>query len=195
LALKAETLEALERMAERSAANLIAAIEKSKRTTLPRYIYALGIRNVGESTAEDLARHFGDMDRLMNADLTALQEVPDIGPVVARNIADFFAEPHNRQVIRELAAAGVTYDKTPPHAADTTSPLNGKSVVLTGTLSMMSREEAQDKVRARGGKVTGSVSKKTDYVIVGADPGSKYDKALALGVTILDEDAFLKLLG
>jgi DNA ligase (NAD+) len=194
-ALDARTLENLERMAEKSAANLVAAIRKASQTTLARFIYALGIRNVGESTAQDLARHFGDMDPLMNAGPAALQQVPDIGPVVAQSIADFFAEPHNRSVIADLIARGVTFEKTAPHGVDETSVLNGKTVVLTGTLATMTREDAQARIRARGGKVTGSVSKKTDYVVVGADPGGKYDKARELGVAILDEDAFVKLLG
>jgi len=184
----------LERMAEKSAANVVEAIAKSKHATLARFIYALGIRNVGESTAQDLARHFGNVDRLAGASDEDLQQVPDVGPVVAQSIAGFFAEPHNRQVIKQLLAAGVRCTESAPARIDSSSPVYGKTFVLTGTLPHLARDEAQQKIRDRGGKVSGSVSKKTDYVIAGADPGSKYDKARELGVTILDEAGLLKLL-
>ena len=187
-------LAGLERMAEKSAGNLVAAIEQSKHTTLARFIYALGIRNVGESTAQDLARCFGSIERLAAADAETLQQVPDVGPVVAHSIAGFFAEPHNRKVIEQLLAAGVSFAETAPRQLDTASPVYGKTFVLTGALPHLTRDEAQQKIRDHGGKVSGSVSKQTDYVVAGTDPGSKYDKALELGVTILDEAGLLKLL-
>jgi DNA ligase (NAD+) len=179
----------LERMADKSANNIVSAIEKSKRTTLARFIYALGIRNVGEATAKDLAAHLGSLDRLMAADSKRLQQIPDIGPVVAQSITDFFAEAHNCEVIEQLRACGVHWDEHEGKSllTGTTAPLSGKTFVLTGTLPTMSREEAKEKIEALGGKVSGSVSKKTDYVVVGADPGSKYDKAVSLGITLLDE--------
>ncbi|HUW29882.1 MAG TPA: NAD-dependent DNA ligase LigA [Sulfuriferula sp.] len=184
----------LERMAEKSAANLLAAIEASKYTTLARFIYALGIRNVGEQTAKDLAHYFGNLDALMNADLDSLQQVPDVGPVVAQSIVQFFAESHNLTVIDMLRASGVTWPEGKPTARPQTSAVAGKTFVLTGTLPSLSREEAKEKIEAQGGKVSGSVSKKTDYVVAGADPGSKYIKAQELGVNILDEAGLLELL-
>lgn len=189
-------LASLERMAEKSAGNILRAIEKSKHTTLARFIYALGIRNVGEATAKDLAAHLGSLDRLIEADCERLQQIPDIGPVVAQSIVDFFAEAHNREVIEQLRACGVHWDEHEGKSAqnDLAAPLSGKTFVLTGTLPTMSREDAKEKIEALGGKVSGSVSKKTDYVVVGADPGSKYDKAVSLGVTVLDEDSLLALL-
>jgi DNA ligase (NAD+) len=188
------SLAELERMAENSAANLVAAIENSKRTTLARFIYALGIRNVGESTAQDLARYFGNLDRITRADLEALQQVPDVGPVVAQSIVGFFAEPHNREVIEQLLAAGVSFAETAAKAVDTANPAYGKTFVLTGTLPALKRDEAAQKIRDHGGKVSGSVSKKTDFVVAGEDAGSKLDKARELGVAILDEAGLLKLL-
>lgn len=187
----------LERMADKSANNIVSAIEKSKRTTLARFIYALGIRNVGEATAKDLAAHLGSLDRLMAADSERLQQIPDVGPVVAQSIADFFAEAHNREVIEQLRACGVHWDEhgEKPVLAAAAAPLSGKTFVLTGTLPTMSREEAKERIEALGGKVSGSVSKKTDYVVVGTDPGSKYDKAVSLGVPILDEEGLVSLLG
>ena len=186
-------LAGLERMAEKSAGNVIAAIEKSKRTTLARFIFALGIRNVGERTAADLALAFGDIEPLLQADEQSLQQVPDVGPVVAQSIAQFFAEPHNREVVAQLLAAGVTFERT-PRAANVSSRVSGKVFVLTGALPNLSRDDAKERIEAKGGRVTGSVSKKTDYVVVGADPGSKYDKAVELGIAVLDEDQLLKLL-
>jgi len=188
------SLAGLERMAEKSAANLVAAIENSKRTTLARFIYALGIRNVGESTAQDLARYFGNLDRIMQADLEALQQVPDVGPVVAQSIVGFFAEPHNREVIEQLLATGVSFAETAAKAVDTANPGYGKTFVLTGTLPTLKRDEAAQKIRDHGGKVSGSVSKKTDFVVAGEDAGGKLDKARELGVAILDEAGLLKLL-
>ncbi len=183
----------LERMAEKSAAKLLAAIEKSKHTTLARFIFALGIRNVGETTAKDLARHFGSLDALLAADEEALMQVPDVGPVVAQSIALFFSEPHNREVVEQLRAAGVKWAEAAPQRRQL-GALAGKTFVLTGTLPNMTRDEAKDRIEAAGGKVAGSVSKKTDYVVAGADAGSKLIKAQELGVTILDEDALCRLL-
>jgi DNA ligase (NAD+) len=188
-------LAALERMAEKSATNLFDAIEKSKKTTLARFVYALGIRNVGEVTAKDLARHFGTLDALMDAGIEQLQEAPDVGPIVAESIAGFFRERHNREVIEQLRAAGVRWKEGKPAPAASAGPFAGKIVVLTGTLEAMTRDEAKERVEALGGKVSGSVSKKTDYVIAGAEAGSKLDKARELGVTVLGEAQFLKLLG
>jgi len=187
-------LAALERMAEKSAGNVMAAIEKSKSTTLARFIYALGIRNVGESTALDLARYFGNVDRLSAAGVEELQQVPDVGPTVAQSIADFFAEPHNRQVVAELQKSGVKFAETAPRKVDAAHAVYGKSFVLTGTLPTLTRDEAAQRIRDRGGKVSGSVSKRTHYVVAGADAGSKYDKARELGVAILDETRLLELL-
>ncbi|NJD35516.1 MAG: NAD-dependent DNA ligase LigA [Betaproteobacteria bacterium] len=184
----------LERMAEKSAANILAAIEKSKHTTLARFIFALGIRNVGEATAKDLARHFGNLDAVIAADADRLQQVPDVGPVVAASIVRFFAEPHNVEVIEQLRAGGVSWPEGEP-AAIASSPIAGKTFVLTGTLPTLTRDEAKDMIEALGGKVAGSVSKKTDYVVAGADAGSKLDKARDLGVTIFDERQFRELIG
>ena len=191
----AAKLAALERMGEKSAANLVAAIEKSKRTTLQRFLYALGIRNVGEVTARDLARHFGTLDAIMDASVEELQEAPDVGPVVAESIATFMSERHNREGIGELRAVGVRWAEAGPERRAREGPFAGKIVVLTGTLGSMTREEAKERIEAAGGKVTGSVSKKTDYVVAGAEAGSKLDRAQELGVRVLDEDEFLKLLG
>lgn len=183
----------LERMGEKSAVNLLAAIEHSKRTTLARFIFALGIRNVGEATAKDLAQHFGSLDNLLAADAESLQQVHDVGPVVAQSIADFLAEAHNREVIEQLRACGVHWAEHQPRPS-TSLPLSGKTFVLTGTLDTMSREQAKEKLEALGAKVSGSVSKKTDYVVAGAEAGSKLDKAQELGVAMLDEQQFLALL-
>ena len=193
-ALAVDNLAGLERMADKSARNLVDAIGKSRRTTLARFIYALGIRNVGESTAQDLARHFGNIHRLESADAQVLQQVPDVGPVVTQSIAGFFAEPHNREVIAQLMKAGVNFAETAPRQFDTSNPVYGKTFVLTGVLPNLTRDDAQQKIRDRGGKVSGSVSKKTDYVVAGADAGSKYDKARELGIDILDEADLLNLL-
>lgn len=187
-----QALADLERMAEKSAANLVAAIEKSKQTTLARFLFGLGIRHVGESTARDLAHHFGNLDAIMAADEAALLQVPDVGPVVAESLFRFFAEPHNREVVEQLRACGVTWPEGVPAAKPTEGPFAGKTVVLTGTLTAMGRDEAKAKVEALGGKVTGSVSKKTDLVIAGEEAGSKLDKARELGVTVWDEAEFLR---
>jgi len=187
-------LAALERMAEKSAANLYASIEKSKKTTLGRFIYALGIRNVGEVTAKDLARHFGNLDALMDASIEQLTEVADVGPVVAESVGTFFRERHNREGVSQLRAAGVHWPEQEMERRGVGGPFAGKIVVLTGSLSAMTREEAKERIESAGGKVTGSVSKKTDYVVAGEEAGSKLDKATALGVAILDEAKFLELL-
>ncbi|HEX5364128.1 MAG TPA: helix-hairpin-helix domain-containing protein, partial [Gallionella sp.] len=184
----------LERMGEKSALNLLDAIEQSKHTTLARFIYALGIRNVGEATAKDLARHFGKLENLMQADEAALQQVPDVGPIVAQSLLAFFAEPHNLEVVNALRACGVEWAEHEVQAVRE-SHLSGKTFVLTGTLSGMSRDQAKEKLEALGAKVSGSVSKKTDYVVAGTEAGSKLEKALALGVAVLDEDKFMGLLG
>jgi len=186
-------LAALERMADKSAANVLAAIERSKSTTLPRFIYALGIRHVGEATARDLARHFGGLDAMMDADAAALEEVQDVGPVLAESIAAFFAEKHNREVIARLRAAGVHWPEHAPAAKAPAGPLAGLTIVLTGTLPTLSRDEAKAMIEEAGGKAAGSVSAKTSYVVAGAEAGSKLDKAEALGIPVLDEDAFRKL--
>jgi DNA ligase (NAD+) len=188
------TLAALERMAEKSATNVLAAIDKAKSTTLARFVYALGIRHVGETTARDLAAHFGSLEALMAADEAQLLEVADVGPVVAASVARFFAERHNRDVIELLRAAGVHWPEGKRKAA-TRGPLAGATVVLTGTLPGLAREQASERIVAAGGKVTGSVSRKTSFVVAGADAGAKLDKARALGVRVIDEDELLRLLG
>jgi DNA ligase (NAD+) len=187
------TLVALDRMAEKSAQNVLAALEKSKHTTLPRFLYGLGIRHVGEATAKDLARHFAQLDAIMGASVEQLLEVPDVGPVVADSIHTFFGQPHNREVVEQLRACGVTWEEGEP-VARAPKPLAGKTIVLTGTLPTLGRDEAKDMLEAAGAKVAGSVSKKTDYVIAGAEAGSKLDKARELGVAILDEEGMKELL-
>jgi DNA ligase (NAD+) len=183
----------LERIAEKSAANVVAAIDKSRKTTLPRFIFALGIRHVGEATAKELARHFGQLDALMAADETALQEVADVGPVLAQSIRQFFAEAHNREVIAQLRAAGVEWPESTPQRAPP-GKLAGKAFVLTGALPTLSRDEAKELIERHGGKVTGSVSKKTHYVVAGAEPGSKLDRAGELGVPVINEKQLKDLL-
>jgi DNA ligase (NAD+) len=190
--LNLQKLAGLERMGEKSANNLIDAIEHSKQTTLARFIYALGIRNVGEATAKDLARRFGKLKNLMHADEEQLQYVPDVGPVVAQSIVAFFAEKHNVDVIKALLDSGITPKESEGEPVEAL-PLAGRTFVLTGTLGM-AREEAKEKLEALGAKVAGSVSKKTDYVVAGAEPGSKLEKARELGVVVLDEQGLLQLL-
>jgi DNA ligase (NAD+) len=191
--LTAEQLAQLERMGEKSAHNLVAAINKSRRTTLPRLLYGLGIREVGEATALALARHFGTLERLMDADLEEIQRVPDVGPVVAAHVAAFLASPEHRRVIKALRDKGVTWPEMKSQAA--AQPLAGRTFVLTGTLESLTREAAQEALVARGAKVSGSVSKKTSYVVAGAEAGSKLTKARELGIAILTEAQLLKLLG
>ncbi len=193
--LQLDTLAGLDRMGEKSAQNLLDGLEKSRHTTLARFIYGLGIRHVGETTAKDLARHFGRLDALLAADEQALLQVPDVGPVVASSIRHFLEEPHNREVIARLRAHGVTWPES-DGAVDSMAPqpLAGKTFVLTGTLPGMSRDQAKELLEAAGAKVAGSVSKKTDYVVAGAEAGSKLEKAQALGVAVLDEAGMLELL-
>jgi len=171
----------------------VASLEKARHTTLARFIFALGIRHVGEATAKDLARHFGTMDNVMAASAEELLAVPDVGPIVAQSIANFFAEPHNVEVIEQLRAAGVTWPESEP-AAVAPLPLAGKTFVLTGTLPTLSRDEAKAMLEEKGAKVAGSVSAKTDYLVAGAEAGSKLAKAEALGVPVLDEDAMRTML-
>jgi DNA ligase (NAD+) len=191
--LTAEELASLPRMAEKSAANVIAAIEQSKTTTLARFIYALGIRHVGEATARDLAAHFGALDPLLDATEEELLQVPDVGPVLALAIRDFFAEPHNREVIEALRAAGVSWKEGSPRRA-VSGPLAGCTFVLTGTLPTLSRDEAKALLEAAGATVAGSVSKKTDYVVAGSDAGGKLVKARDLGIEILDEAGMQRII-
>jgi len=192
--LTADRLAKVERMGKKSAANLIEQIERSKQRELWRLIYGLGIRHVGERGAQALASAFGSMDAVINASIDQLKAVSDIGPVVATAVRGYFDEPQNRRLIKALAAAGLKMD-APIVSGEAPGPLAGKTFVVTGTLTALSREEATEAIQSRGGKVTGSVSKKTDYVVAGADPGSKLAKAQTLGVQILDEAAFRALLG
>jgi len=186
-------LVSLERMGEKSAQNLLDQLERSKRTTLARFIYALGIRTVGEATARDLASYFGALEPLLDADEGELQEVRDVGPVVAMSIRGFFAERHNREVVRALRRAGVRWEEG-RRKQTAVGAGAGKTFVLTGTLPGMTRDEATELIESRGGKVTGSVSKKTDYVIAGAEAGAKLERAEALGIPVLDEAGLVKLL-
>jgi DNA ligase (NAD+) len=187
------TLEGLERMGRKSAENILKALDRARSTTLERFIYALGIRHVGESTARDLARHFGALEPLLQASEEELLAVPDVGPVVASSVAGFFAEPHNREVIAQLRGAGVHWrDGVPQRVA--AGPLAGRTFVLTGTLPNWTRDEAKDRIEAAGGKVAGSVSGKTDYVVAGEEAGSKLDKARSLGVAVIDEAGLRRLL-
>lgn len=185
------TLAALPRLAEKSAGNLLAEIEASKSTTLARFIYSIGIRNVGESTARDLARHFRSIDALIAADEASLKQVSDIGPIVAHSIVEFFAEAHNVEVVEQLIACGVHW---PTPEAPVASAIAGQTFVLTGTLPNLTREEAAAQIEAAGGKVGGSVSKKTSYVVAGEAAGSKLAKAKELGIKILTEEMLLELL-
>ena len=186
-------IASLERMGEKSALNLLDAIEHSKRTTLARFIFALGIRNVGEATAGDMARHFGSLDELMAADAARLQQVRDVGPVVAQSMVDFFGEAHNREVIEQLRSLGVVWHEHQPQM-DKILPFGGKTFVLTGTLATLSRQQAKEMLEALGARVSGSVSKKTDYVVAGLESGSKLERAKELHVTVLNEEEFLLLI-
>jgi DNA ligase (NAD+) len=192
--LDVDTIAGLDRMAGKSAANLVAALAKARSTTLERFIYALGIRHVGESTARDLARHFGRLEPIVSASEEELLQVPDVGPVVAASIARFFAEAHNRQGIDQLRAAGVHWVDAAP-VRKPAGPLAGKTFVITGTLPTLKRDDAKAMIEAAGARVAGSVSKKTDYVVAGDDAGSKLAKARELGVSIIDEAKLQKLLG
>ena len=191
--LTAEQLAALDRMGEKSAEKLVAALEKSRETTLPRFLYALGIREVGEATALALANDFASIEAIMEADEERLELVPDVGPIVASRVRSFLAEPHNREVIKKLQAKDVRWP-TPTRKANQDLPLSGKTVVLTGTLSSMSREEAKARLIALGAKVSGSVSKKTALVIAGENAGSKADRAKELGIDVLGESDLLAMI-
>jgi len=186
-------LAQLDRMADKSAQNIVDALQKSKQTTLPRFIFGLGIRHVGEATAKELARHFGRLDAVMDASVEQLLEVPDIGPVVAQSIHTFFAQPHNREVVEQLRACGVTWPEG-DLAPRTILPLSGKVLVLTGTLPTLEREEAKAMIEAAGGKVVGSVSKKTNWVVAGAEAGSKLTRAQELGIPVIDESGLQHLI-
>jgi DNA ligase (NAD+) len=188
--LAVDEVAGLDRMAMKSAANLVAALDKSRTTTLGRFVFSLGIRGVGEATAQLVAQQFGELEPLMAADVEALEAIHDIGPIVAQHIVEFFAEQHNRDVIGKLRAAGVNW---PAVERPRQQPLAGKVFVLTGTLSMP-RQQLKDRLQALGAKVTGSVSRKTDYVVAGENPGSKQEKAIKLGVEVLDEAGCIKLI-
>ena len=186
-------LASLDRMADKSAQNLLQALEKSKATTLPRFLFGLGIRHVGEATAKELARHFGKLDAIMDASEEQLLEVSDVGPIVVKSLRTFFDQLHNREVVKQLRACGVNWTEGEA-AARVPQPLSGKTFVITGTLPTLSRDEAKDLIEAAGGKAVGSVSKKTNYVVAGAEAGSKLVKAQELGVAVIDETALLALL-
>ena len=178
-------------MAEKSAMNIISALNDSKETTLDRFIYALGIREVGDATARSLTSHFGELSAIQSARQETLEDVTDIGPIVASHIVTFFLQDHNQEIINDLLTAGVHW---PDVEIKTDQPLRGKNFVITGTLETMKRDEAKQRLLELGAKVSGSVSKKTDYVIAGSDPGSKAEKARRLEVEILDESTFLTLI-
>ena len=188
-------LAALDRMGDKSAANLVDALQRSKRTTLQRFLYALGIRHVGESTAKDLAKHFGRLAPIMNASVEQMLEVIDVGPIVAQSLRTFFEQPHNREVVEQLRAAGIAWQEHDGTVVDAKpKPLAGKTFVLTGTLPTLSREQAKDRIESAGGKVAGSVSKKTDYLVAGEEAGSKLDKSRELGVAVIDEAGLAELI-
>ena len=187
--LSAEALAGLPRMGEKSAANLVAALEKAKQTTLARFIYALGIREVGEATANNLARHFGTLDALMAAEQADLEAVDDVGPIVAAHLHTFFRQPHNRETIEALIAQGLTWQEEA--VIERPQPLAGETWVLTGTLENLTRDEGKARLQALGAKVAGSVSKKTACLVAGEAAGSKLTKATDLGVPVIDEDEFL----
>lgn len=190
--LEFDSLSALERMGVKSAQNLLAAIEGSKKTTFARFLYALGIREVGETTARLLANHFGTLEKLIQADQESLEAIPDIGPIVANHIVSFFAQDHNREIINKLIQAGIHWPKI---ESSNNQALSGKTFVLTGTLTSLTRDEAKDRLRSLGASVSESVSKKTNFVVAGEKAGSKLVKAQKLGVPILDEAELIRLLG
>lgn len=192
--LDADTLASLERMGQKSAENLVAALDKSRKTTLPRFLYALGIREVGEATARNLAQHFSTLEALMSADVESLESVEDVGPIVASHIHGFFASDHNREIIRQLQTRGVHWPEVSPQQGGA-QPLAGQTWVLTGNLESMTRNEAKERLQALGAKVAGSVSAKTDCVAAGSNAGSKLTKAQSLGVKVIDEEALLAVLG
>ena len=187
------TLVQLDRMAEKSAVNILKALEASKHTTLPRFIYGLGIRHVGEATAKELARHFGTLDGLIEATEEELLQVADVGPIVAQSVRTFFQQAHHQEIVAQLRACGLRWEEGPP-AERAPQLLTGKTFVLTGTLPNLSREDAKVMLEAAGAKVAGSVSQKTSYVVAGEEAGSKLEKALALGIPVLDEAGLLALI-
>ena len=193
--LSLENLSALDRMAEKSAGNILAALEKSKQTSLARFLFALGIREVGEATALSLSAYFTDLDELMAADEEALMAVQDVGTVVASHVRTFFQQTHNKEIIDALLAQGIRWPVEPRAASDDQLPLAGKVFVLTGTLDKLTRDQAKSRLRELGAKVAGSVSRKTDFVVAGEKPGSKYEKALNMGISVIDEEALLQLNG
>jgi DNA ligase (NAD+) len=187
-------LAQLDRVAEKSAQNIIDALEKSKQTTLPRFLFGLGIRHVGEATAKALARHFGDIDAIMNATEEELLAVGDVGPIVAQSIRTFFEQPYNREVVEHLRACGIHWPAIEA-SSNAPKPFAAMTFVITGTLPTLGRDAAKDLIEAAGGKVSGSVSKKTSYVLAGSEAGSKLDKALELGVAVIDEATLREMLG
>ena len=192
--LTAAELAALERMGPKSADNLVESLERSKRTTLARFLFALGIRDVGEATALALASHFGDLGALESAGLDEIQQVRDVGPVVAAHVRDFFAEARNRRVIAELVRHGVQWPAAGRASVPSGGPLDGETVVITGTLVSLSRDAAREAARAAGATVTDSVSRRTTLLVAGSEPGSKLRRAQELGVTVVDEDEFRRRL-
>jgi DNA ligase (NAD+) len=190
--LQAAQLATLDRLGEKSAQKLQSAIAAAKHTSLPRFLYALGIRDVGEATALALAQHFGDVAALRHASADEIQRVPDVGPVVARNVAAYFSNAENAGIVDRLLASGITWPSLERQISS--AELEGKTFVLTGTLEALTRDAAAEAITSRGGKVSGSVSKKTHYVVAGAEAGSKLKKAQELGITVLDEPAFLEML-
>jgi DNA ligase (NAD+) len=193
--LDAAAFEALERMGAKSASNLERALASARETTLARFLVALGIRHVGQTVAELLARHFGDLDPLLAASQEDFEAIDGVGPTIAESLARFFGDPRNRAEVERLRELGVRWERRDPqHAAPTEGPLSGRSFVLTGTLAGMTRDEAKRRIEALGGKVTGSVSKKTSYLVAGAEAGSKLAKAESLSVPVLDQAAFEALL-
>ena len=186
-------LAALDRMAEKSAQNIVDALEQSKATTLPRFLFGLGIRHVGEATAKELARHFGDIDALMDATEEQLLEVNDVGPTVALSICTFFDQPHNREAVQQLRACGINWPAIEA-ASDAPKPFAGLTFVITGTLPTLGRDAAKALIENAGGKVAGSVSKKTSFVLAGTEAGSKLEKAQELGVAVVDEARLREML-
>jgi DNA ligase (NAD+) len=187
------SLALLDRMADKSAENILSALQDSKTTTLPRFLFGLGIRHVGEATAKELARHFGSLDAILDASEESLLQVNDIGPVVARSLRAFFDQAHNREVVEQLRACGVHWLEGEP-AAQRPQPLAGQTFVLTGSLPTLGRDQAKSLLEAQGAKVAGSVSKKTHFVVAGAEAGSKLDKAQELNIPVLDEAGLLAML-
>jgi DNA ligase (NAD+) len=192
--LDAAKLESLERMGKKSSEKLVKNIDHSRKVPLPRVIYALGIRFVGERTAQILADHFGSIDEMARASAEELEQAEEVGPRIAVAIREFFAEPRNRALLEDLRQAGLQFSQTKKAAAKRAGKLQGLTFVLTGTLPNLTRDDASERIEAAGGKVTGSVSKKTDYVVAGESAGSKLDKAQELGVKVIGEKELIKLL-